>query len=94
MPFYVPKTYANDLFSVGPQYIIEGGCFKLQQPRSNALRARDLNFFIKFRGVPNHIRALMCLFLLSSLLYSEFHRSSVAWMLLTLISKFLPGRRA
>ena len=34
----------------------------------------------------------MCLFLLSTSLYSEFHRSSVAWMLprpLTLISKFL-----
>ena len=33
--------------------------FKWQQPRSNTLGARDLNFCIKFRGVPNHIRALM-----------------------------------
>ena len=60
--------------------------------RSSTLGARDLNFCIKFRGVPNHIRALMCVFLLSTSLYSEFHRSSVARMLprpLTLISKFL-----
>ena len=29
LPFYVPKTYTNDLFSVGPQYLIEGGCFQV-----------------------------------------------------------------